>query len=449
MLLGVFNMKIEDLNLEIEKLGRCSVLSPMTKGQFVSDGDRVLYHATLKEAETCIDAGMSLPSFEMAGPRENIYFDPSKLKCGIVTCGGICPGLNDVIRAIVLSLHYHYQVNTVFGFRYGYEGISSKYRHVPLELNPKIVEDIHEKGGTILGSSRGPQDVLDMVDTLERMNIRLLFAIGGDGTLRGAQAISEEIGRRKLKIGVVGIPKTIDNDISYVDQSFGFETAVSASRSCIYAAHVEAKGARNGLGLVKLMGRESGFIAAYATLATSDVNFCLVPETSFTLERFLPVLKEKINMSTHSVIVVAEGAGQDLLNRDGDRDASGNLRFGDIGLFLRDEIRAYFKREGVELHLKYIDPSYVIRSVPANPKDSVFCLLLGHNAVHAGMAGRTNMVVGYWDSEYTHVPIPMAVSERKRIDPDGRLWSSVVESTGQPRDLAGPCVTDVNVCAGA
>ena len=441
-------MEIENLDLETEKLGKCTVPSPMTKGQFVNDEDRVLYHATLKGAETCLGAGKPLPSFEMAGPRRTIYFDPSKLKCGIVTCGGICPGLNDVIRAIVLSLHYHYQVNTVFGFRYGYEGISPRYRHVPLELNPKVVEDIHEKGGTILGSSRGPQDVSEMVDTLERMNIRLLFTIGGDGTLRGAQAISEEIGRRRLKIGVVGIPKTIDNDISFVDQSFGFETAVSAARPCIYAAHVEAKGARNGVGLVKLMGRESGFIAAYATLATSDVNFCLVPETPFTLDRFLPALKEKIKLSDHSVIVVAEGAGQDLLNRDGACDPSGNLRFGDIGLFLRDEIKAYFKREGLEMHLKYIDPSYVIRSVPANPKDSVFCLLLGHNAVHAGMAGRTNTVVGYWDTEYTHVPIPMAVSARKRIDPDGRLWSSVVESTGQPRDLAGPSGAGENVCVG-
>ncbi len=429
-------MEIEDMNLEIDKLGECRVSSTMTEGQFVSDDDRVLYHGTLKEATASMDLKKGLPSFEMAGPREKIYFDPSKLKCGIVTCGGICPGLNDVIRAIVLSLHYHYQVNTVYGFRYGYEGISSKYRHVPLELNPKVVADIHEKGGTILGSSRGPQDISDMVDTLERMNIRLLFAIGGDGTLRGAQAISEEIGKRRLKIGVVGIPKTIDNDISFLDQSFGFETAVSAARACINAAHVEAKGARNGAGLVKLMGRESGFIAAYATLATSDVNFCLVPESHFTLQCFMPVLKKRIQRSSHAVIVVAEGAGQDLLNPTGERDASGNLRFGDIGVFLRDEIRAYFKREGMEMHLKYIDPSYIIRSVPANAKDSVFCLLLGHNAVHAGMAGRTNMVVGYWDAEYTHVPIPMAVSERKKIDPKGRLWSSVVESTGQPRDLA-------------
>ena len=431
-------MKTDDLNLEVEKLGECRVPSPLGRGQFVDDGDRVLFNGTLKGAEKNIRAGKTLPSFEMAGPRKKIYFDPSKLKCGIVTCGGICPGLNDVIRAIVLSLHYHYQVNTVFGFRYGFEGIIPRYRHAPMELEPKTVEDIHEKGGTILGSSRGPQDVAEMVDTLERMNVRLLFAIGGDGTLRGGQAISEEIGRRNLKIGVVGIPKTIDNDISHMDESFGFQTAVSMTRPSIYAAHVEARGARNGVGLVKLMGRESGFIAAYATLATSDVNFCLVPEVPFTLERFLPALKQKLENASHAVIVAAEGAGQDLMGQSQDRDASGNLRFGDIGIFLRDEIKAYFKREGVEIQLKYIDPSYIIRSVPANPKDSVFCLLLGHNAVHAGMAGRTNMVVGYWDSEYTHVPIPLAVSKRKRIEPDGRLWSSVLESTGQPRDLAGP-----------
>ena len=439
-------MVIEDLNLEIERLGKCSVQSPMPKGQFVTDEDRLLYHATLKEAEVCIGAGKTLPSFEMAGPREKIYFDPSKLKCGIVTCGGICPGLNDVIRAIVLSLHYHYQVHTVFGFRYGYEGISPRYRHTPLELYPQVVEDIHERGGTILGSSRGPQDVSEMVDTLERMNVRLLFTIGGDGTLRGGQAISEEIGRRNLKIGVVGIPKTIDNDISHMDESFGFQTAVSMARPSIYAAHVEAKGARNGVGLVKLMGRESGFIAAYAALATSDVNFCLVPEVPFTLESFLPALKEKLERTSHAVIVAAEGAGQNLLGICQERDASGNLRFGDIGIFLRDEIKAYFKREGMEIQLKYIDPSYIIRSVPANPKDSVFCLLLGHNAVHAGMAGRTNMVVGYWDSEYTHVPIPLAVSRRKRIEPEGRFWSSVLESTGQPRDLVGSSGTGEKVC---
>jgi 6-phosphofructokinase 1 len=274
-----------------------------------------------------------------------------------------------------------------------------------------------------------------MVDTLDRMNVGILFTIGGDGTLRGARALSEEIERRGLKIGVIGIPKTIDNDISYVDMSFGFVTAVSEASTVIYAAHTEAFGARNGIGLVKLMGRESGFIAAYATLANNDVNFCLVPEVPFSLDCFFKVLKKRLEEKRHAVIVVGEGAGQDLMEGTQERDASGNIRFGDIGVFLRDRVRAHFKEIGMKIDLKYIDPSYTIRSLPSNPHDSGFCLLLGHNAVHAGMAGRTNMVVGHWRNEFVHVPIPMAVSERKKIDPQGRLWSNVLSSTGQPREM--------------
>jgi 6-phosphofructokinase 1 len=408
----------------------------MSGTQFVSDEEHVLYHSNLAEIEALLKVGKRPPTLEMAGPRERIYFDSSKLKCGIVTCGGLCPGLNDVIRAIVMSLFHHYGVRGVFGFRYGYEGLSPRYGHTPLELTPEEVADIHEKGGTILGSSRGNQDVSEMVDTLDRMNVGILFAIGGDGTLRGAHAIAEEIGLRGLKIAVIGVPKTIDNDISYVERSFGFETAVSEAATAIYSAHAEAEGARNGIGLVKLMGRESGFIAAHAALAISDVNFCLVPEVRFSLDVFLDALRLRLEKRGHAVIVVGEGAGQGLLKATGERDASGNVRLGDIGVFLRDRINGYFKKVGMEANLKYIDPSYTIRSMPANPHDSVFCLLLGHNAVHAGMTGRTDVLVSNWRREFTHVPIPLAVSERKQIDPKGRLWSNVLASTGQPSDMS-------------
>jgi 6-phosphofructokinase 1 len=428
---------MDDVNVSfaISTLGECRIPSPMKGVQFVHDDEQVLYHGNLQEVEAMIRDGKTPPHFEMAGPRERIYFDPSKLKCGIVTCGGVCPGLNDVIRATVLSLHYHYGVRTVFGFRYGYEGLTYRYGHPPLELTPELVDDIHQRGGTILGSSRGPQEVSEMVDTLEQMNIGLLFTIGGDGTLKGAHAIAEEIGRRKLKIGVIGIPKTIDNDISYVQQTFGFETAVSEATKAIYAAHAEAEGARNGIGMVKLMGRYCGFIAAYATLANSDVNFCLVPEVRFTLEAFLAALRKRLEGRQHAVVVVAEGAGQDLLEATAQRDASGNIRLGDIGIFLRDHINDYFRKAGMEASLKYIDPSYTIRSMPANPHDSAFCLILGHNAVHAGMAGRTGMVVGNWRGEFTHVPIVAAVSQRKQIDPKGKLWTGVISTTGQTREI--------------
>jgi 6-phosphofructokinase 1 len=429
-------MTTGDLDFTIDRLDECRIPSPMQTGLFVGDDEHVLYHDKMEEVKEYLGSGKEPPQFETAGPREKIYFDPSKLKCGIVTCGGLCPGLNDVIRAIVLGLFYHYGVKTVFGFRYGYEGLTYRYGHVPLELNPEVVKDIHKMGGSILASSRGPQDISEMVDTLDRMNIGILFTIGGDGTLRGAQALSEEVGRRGLKIAVIGIPKTIDNDISFVQSSFGFDTAVSESRTAIDSAHTEALGARNGVGLVKLMGRESGFIAAFATMANSDVNFCLIPEAPFTLEAFLKALKDRLKARGHAVIVVGEGAGQNLMQETGAKDASGNVRFGDIGLFLKDQINRYFKKEGMEVNLKYIDPSYTIRSLPANPRDSAFCLLLGRHAVHAGMSGRTNMVVANWKGEFTHVPIRLATSSRKKIEPDGRFWSTVLSCTGQPREMA-------------
>jgi 6-phosphofructokinase 1 len=424
------------LDFTIDRLGGCRFPSPISGVRFTCDDERVLYHARLEEIKRWIADRTDPPAMEVAGPRERLFFDPSQLACGVVTCGGICPGLNDVIRAIVLSLHYRYGVKKVFGFRFGYEGLVRRYGHNPLELTPDAVNRIHEIGGTVLGSSRGPQDPAEIVKTLSDLKIGILFAIGGDGTLRGAQKIAEEAMRQGLAISVIGIPKTIDNDISFIQKTFGFETAVSEARRAIYAANAEAEAARNGIGLVKLMGRDSGFIAAYSALVESQVNFCLVPEVPFTFERLLAELEGRLRRRSHAVIVVAEGAGQGLMEKTAERDASGNVRLGDIGSLLRDRIKDYFKRTGMPVSIKYIDPSYTIRSVPANPHDSAFCLLLGQSAVHAGMSGRTNMVVGSWNHEFTHVPISLAVSQRKKLDPDGMLWSSVLASTGQPADMS-------------
>lgn len=431
----VIQMNETGLNFSVSRLGECRVPSPLSGVRFIKDEEHVLYHSDLREIKSYLAAGKEPPCLEKAGPREKIYFDPAVLKCGIVTCGGLCPGLNDVIRALTLTLIHQYGVKQVLGFRYGYEGLISKFNHAPKELTPEAVGAIHEIGGTILGSSRGNQDIGDMVDTLTRLNIGILFTIGGDGTLRGAQAIAGEITRRGLKIGVIGIPKTIDNDISFIQQTFGFDTAGSEARRAINAAHCEAQGAKNGVGLVKLMGRDSGFIAAYATLANSQVNFCLVPEVPFKLEDLFEALEERLSRRGHAVIVAAEGAGQELLAQTAERDASGNIRYGDIGIFLRDRIKAHFSQTGRPVELKYIDPSYTIRSLPANARDSVFCLLLGQNAVHAGMAGKTDMVVGNWNHQGTHLPISMAVSQRKKLDLEGWIWNSVIAITGQPRHL--------------
>jgi 6-phosphofructokinase 1 len=424
-----------NLDFTVARLGESRFPSPMSGVHFTRDDERVLYHGRLEQLKAWIEKNAYPPSMEAAGPRERIYFDPSKLACGIVTCGGLCPGLNDVIRSIVMSLNHHYGVSTVHGFRYGYEGLVPRYGHTPLGLKPDSVNRINEAGGSILGSSRGPQDPAEMVRYLADLKVGILFTIGGDGTLRGAQKIAEEASRQGITLSVIGIPKTIDNDVAFVQTTFGFETAVTEARRATYAANSEAESARNGIGLVKLMGRDSGFIAAYSVLVNSQVNFCLVPEVPFTLERFLAELQQRLERRGHAVIVVAEGAGQDLMGTTGERDASGNVKYGDIGVFLRDAIRDHFKRIGAEISLKYIDPSYMIRSVPANPHDSAFCLLLGQSAVHAGMSGRTNMVVGFWNHQFTHVPISLAASQRKKIDPEGALWSSVLASTGQPRNM--------------
>jgi 6-phosphofructokinase 1 len=424
-----------DLDFSIRRLGECRVPSPLSGLRFTGDDEHVLHHSRLEEIRDWIARRADPPAMEVAGPRERIFFDPARIACGIVTCGGLCPGLNDVIRAIVMSLHHHYGVRDILGFRFGYEGLVRAHGHEPIRLTPDGVNRIHQQGGSILGSSRGPQDPAEMVRTLEELGVGILFAIGGDGTLRGAQKIAEEAGRRGLEIAVVGIPKTIDNDILFVQKTFGFETAVAEARRATYAANTEAEAARNGIGLVKLMGRDSGFIAAHAALVDGNVNFCLVPEVPFDLDRFLRALQQRIERRGHAVIVVAEGAGQDLLRPPQGTDASGNAKYGDIGVFLRDAILGHFAREGIETSIKYIDPSYTIRSVPAGAHDSAFCLLLGHNAVHAGMSGRTDMVVGFWNHQFTHVPIPLAVLRRRKIEPDGALWSSVVASTGQPRDL--------------
>lgn len=427
-------MNVSDLI--IQKLGECKVHTPMRQSVFIDDEkDRIIFTANLKELKPYIEVCGEIPCFEMAGPREKIYYDPSKISCGIVTCGGLCPGINDVIRAIVMSLYHHYGVRNIWGFRYGYEGLSPRYRHAPIALTPQVVKDIHHSGGTILGSSRGPQDVCSMVDTLEQMHISTLYAIGGDGTMRGVMAIYEEIARRGLKMNVIGVPKTIDNDIVYIDMSFGYITAVEASNTSTYTAYVEAIGARNGIGLVKLMGRESGFIAASAALANNVVNFCLVPEVDFSLDGFLQALKKRITQRGYAVVVVGEGAGQDLIRADLGTDQSGNTRLGNIGHFLREKICEFFTAEKIDYTLKYIDPSYTIRSMPANAWDSAFCLLLGYNAVHAGMTGRTNMFIGHSNNQFTHVPIPLVANKRKKIDPKGRMWEDVLSCTGQPEKM--------------
>ncbi|RJQ85684.1 MAG: ATP-dependent 6-phosphofructokinase [Desulfobacteraceae bacterium] len=433
-------MSSEQIDTTIKNLGKANISSPLLNGgahnqSFVDDKDRVLVHVRASEMEAELKRKGPAPSFELAGPRKKIYFDPSKLRCALVTCGGLCPGLNDIIRSIVLELYYHYGVRNIYGMRYGLQGFIPKYGHEVMDLAPSAVANILDRGGSILGSSRGPQDIEEIIDCLERMNIGILFMIGGDGTLKAAVKITDAIFKRKLKISVVCIPKTIDNDIHLISRSFGFDTAVDVSTQAIIGAHNEAAGYPNGIGLIKLMGRHSGFIAATAALAQQDVNFVLIPEVDFDLEGprgFLSALEKRLAVRGHAVIVVAEGTGQKYFKSTPDeRDESGNIRLKDIGVFLKSAIVTYFKARNIDINIKYIDPSYMIRSLPANANDSVFCGFLGRNAVHAGMAGKTTLVIGRWNNHFVHIPMEATTCKRKQVAPEGELWSAVLSATGQ------------------
>ncbi|WP_035239981.1 ATP-dependent 6-phosphofructokinase [Desulfobacter vibrioformis] len=439
-------MKHMNINTIIPVLGPARIPSPLVsqgvacegaacdgKTRFMKDEDRI--RVDVKVDHIAQEKEDGILSFEQAGPREKIYFDPSKLKCAVVTCGGLCPGLNDIIRSIVLELSHVYGVKNIYGIRYGLQGFIPKYGHDLIELNPQQVSGIQNTGGSMLGSSRGGQDIGEIVDCLERIGVGLLFMVGGDGTLMASKAIGDEVLNRGLKISVVGIPKTIDNDIFLVSRSFGFDSAVDVATLAIKSAHNEAEAYPNGIGLIKLMGRHSGFLAATAALAQPDANFVLIPEEEIMLHGengLLAAVERRLALRKHAVIIVAEGAGQNFFeDKDIEHDASGNVKLKDIGLFLKAEISAYFESKDIPISLKYIDPSYIIRSLPANANDSVFCGLLARDAVHAGMAGKTNLLISFWNNNYVHVPMDASAGRRKKMDPSGRLWQSVLESTGQ------------------
>lgn len=421
-------------------LGKRSIKSPLPIKYFTDEKKRLLFNTYCHNYLSAKDKKGRPLSVELAGPREKIFFNPPQTKAAIVTCGGLCPGINDVIRSITTTLFFSYQVKNIIGIQYGLRGLNPHFGHAFIKLSPDVVKDIAEMGGSILSMSRGPQDTNIIVDYLVRSGINILFCIGGDGTIRAAEKITAEINKRHLKISVVCIPKTIDNDLNLIQKSFGFDTAIEKAAEAIRSAHVEAKGAFNGIGLIKIMGRHSGHIAAYAALAQNDTNFVLIPEVPFDLEGgkgFLTALKKRMKSRRHAVILVAEGAGQHLLRENNlfdEKDPSGNIRLLDIGLFLKNSVHDYFKKMNMEINLKYIEPSYLIRSVPANASDDIYCNTLGQYAVHAGMAGKTGILVALMKDEYVHLPLGMVSSGRK-IDPHGEIWLRVLETTGQPASM--------------
>jgi 6-phosphofructokinase 1 len=417
--------------MTIPVLGEPRFASPLRRS--VPDGLVVPEHIVRGTPESASECEVL---FELAGPRAKLFFNPADTRAGIVTCGGLCPGLNDVIRSLFLELHHEYGVKDVLGFRGGYQGLDPSGGPEPIVLTPAVVDSIHQQGGTVLGTSRGPVDIGRAVDHLIARKIDILFTIGGDGTQRGGNVLFHEAGRRGHPLAVVGVPKTVDNDVAFVSRTFGFLTAVEEAAKVLDRAHTEARSVHNGIALVKLMGRHAGFIAALATIASQDVNFTLIPEVPFALDGergFLAALERRVRGRGHALIVVAEGAGQDLLHSAAATcDASGNVRLEDIGIFLRARIEAHFAAAGIPMVMRYIDPSYLVRSSPANAADSILCDLFARYAVHAAMAGKTGLVIGQLHDHFIHVPIELLTTRTKRLDPDGPDWSAVLAATGQP-----------------
>lgn len=378
-------------------------------------------------------------AYHRAGPRKRIFFDSVTTRVAIVTCGGLCPGMNTVIRELVVGLWDLYGVRQIYGIKAGYRGFYAT--HDPVELNPKLVHNWHKRGGTVLETSRGGFDLARIVDAIEHRRFNQVYIIGGDGTMRGAVKIFEEIRRRNLKVGVAGIPKTVDNDVGIIDRSFGFQTAVEMAQEAIRAAHVEAESAVNGIGLVKLMGRSTGHIALHSTLSSRDVDCCLIPETDFYLEGkggLFEFLEQRVKENGHAVLVVAEGAGQDVIPRNDaqkeERDESGNLVFLDVGSWLKSELKKWWERDhpGELFTVKYIDPTYMIRAVPANATDNLYCTLLAHSAIHGVMAGYTGFVTGPINGNYAYIPLTDVAQAKNEVNTRDHKWAWVRSVTNQP-----------------
>ncbi|CAL9773307.1 ATP-dependent 6-phosphofructokinase 5, chloroplastic-like [Musa acuminata AAA Group] len=407
---------------------------------YVNDDDRALlkvikFASPNSAGAECIDPDCSWVEqwVHRAGPRKQIYYEPKEVKAAIVTCGGLCPGLNDVIRQIVFTLE-KYGVKNIVGIQFGYRGFCDEnLREVP--LSHQVVQNINLAGGSLLGVSRGGPSISDIVDSIQAKAIDMLFVLGGNGTHAGANAIHDECRKRKMKVSVVGVPKTIDNDIQLMDKTFGFDTAVEEAQRAINSAYIEAQSAYHGIGLVKLMGRSSGFIAMHASLSSGQIDICLIPEVPFKLEGpngLLQHLEHLIKTKGKAVVCVAEGAGQELLQKSAALDASGNVVLGDIGVHIQQQIKRHFKNIGVPADVKYIDPTYMVRACRANASDAILCTVLGQNAVHGAFAGFSGITTGICNIHYVYLPIPEVIRSPRRVDPNSRMWHRCLTSTGQP-----------------
>ncbi|MFN8151240.1 MAG: 6-phosphofructokinase [Solirubrobacterales bacterium] len=331
-------------------------------------------------------------------------------RIGILTGGGDCPGLNAVIRAAVRKGVKAHD-NEFFGFQYGWAGVLAGEGR-PLDVN--ATRGILPRGGTILGTSRtnpfnedGP-GVEGVLAGMEQAGVEMLIPIGGEDTLGVAGKLAE------AGVPVVGVPKTIDNDLAGTDFTFGFQTAVQIATDAIDRLHTTAE-SHNRVIVVEVMGRHAGWIAAYSGMA-GGADAILVPERPFDIDELCERLRRRhVEGSRFSIVVVSEGAhpkDEGLIASTGELDAFGHERLGGIAFALEGEIE---KRTGYETRMTIL--GHVQRGGTPNAYDRVLGTRFGVAAIDAIARGETGTMVALRGSEVVTVPLEEALAEPKLLDP--------------------------------
>uniref|UniRef100_A0A7S1RYX3 Phosphofructokinase domain-containing protein n=1 Tax=Alexandrium catenella TaxID=2925 RepID=A0A7S1RYX3_ALECA len=401
---------------------------------FLNPDELVQGHIIMNDSKQASRPSATSKGCVRANACKEIWWDPSEVRAAVVTCGGLCPGLNSIIREVTNTLWHQYDVRHIYGIQAGYNGLSNPEKHKPIQLSPDKVRDIHMKGGSILKAGRGGFNPEQICDRLERLGINMVFTVGGDGTQHASHLLYEEAKRRNLDISIVGLPKSIDNDILFFDKTFGFDSAVSTAADIMRNGWVEATSCDKGVGIVKLMGRDAGFVAMHAALASTIVDLVMIPEVNVKLEDVIEHIDSTLARKNFMLIAIAEGAGQEFV-ATGEKDATGHTKYGDIGTFLRDEINAHLKKSGGRSF--YIDPSYIIRSCPIRPNDHIYCSRLARDAVHCAMRGYTGVCVGPIHNIIVIMPSELIASGKRRVKLTSSAWQSCVQSCNMPLSLTG------------
>jgi 6-phosphofructokinase 1 len=450
-------------------------------------------------------------TFAEAGPRNMLRFPghhKKLLKVGVLVSGGIAPGINAVISGIVQRhvLYHTPQITDlrvpgktprsytlqVFGFRNGFAGllagddVTVLYdSDSPDEKLRAHLRRIANRGGSEIGTSRyddllstadpdkREKDLDQVAENLANRHFDILYVIGGDGSMRAAHATWKRSRDNGKSLSVIGVPKTMDNDILWVWQSFGFLSAVEKAREALQQLHTEAT-SNPRLCVVQLFGSDSGFVVSHAALASGVCDAALIPEVPFTMKKLADYITERLSkrfrpgaggQSPYGMIVMAETAvpqdAEDYLS-DPEVDLDENekaaiqafvskgcrvhgqtpdeLRTGGLKVVsrvLQKRIREMKVDDAYWADFRVFtnEPRHLLRAIPPSASDVAFGQRLGVLAVDNAMAGYTDFMISQWMTEYVLVPLDLVVLGRKRVPPNGIFWKSVVASTGQPPEL--------------